>query len=475
MKLILYGAGKRCVELCKSCNDSKFKIIEIMDSNPAKWGQKIEHYIISSPRDLRQEEAKVCITVENPVIKKKIRDMLCEEYGLNTHQEIDYEELGRILCDNSEFFQKKLRNYKSSYAEEKIVFDCYASGLGLGGIESWTKQLAIELLQKESKEVYIISKAGEYIVPKELEQRVIFADRWSAEIYSREAIEALVDMIIELLPCQIITSQPGNLFIAANLIKKYFSNELKIISVIHGGKEEIYSAYIERGKSVDYYIGVSDDIVNAMIQKGIPTERLYKMSCPFNCDKEILRSYTQNIHEPIRIGYAGRIEIYQKRMDLMLKLISCLEEQGVNYRFEFAGTGTAMKDMQEEVFSNMLENKVSFLGNIERSEISVFWRRQDICVNVSDNEGRSISIIEAMGNGVIPVVTAVSGTREDITNGENGFLVDIGDYYTMAKRIGYLADNRNVLAILGKKAHDAVYPKSLMSEHLKFWIYILGL
>ena len=41
-------------------------------------------------------------------------------------------------------------------------------------------------------------------------------------------------------------------------------------------------------------------------------------------------------------------------------------------------------------------------------------------------------------------------------------------YSTKAEHIQYLEKNRRVLHQMGKLAHDSVYPKSLMSEHLKF-------
>ena len=74
-----------------------------------------------------------------------------------------------------------------------------------------------------------------------------------------------------------------------------------------------------------------------------------------------------------------------------------------------------------------------------------------------------------MGNGVVPVVTATSGVKEDITDGINGYIVPLGDYLLAVERIKYLEKHRNCLEKMGKLAHEEVYPKSLMETHVDFW------
>ena len=169
------------------------------------------------------------------------------------------------------------------------------------------------------------------------------------------------------------------------------------------------------------------------------------------------------------------MEFSQKRMDLVLNLVEILEKDKVDFSFELAGDGAARQKMEEFVSCNNLGSKVKFLGRLEREEVFDFWKKQDICVNLADYEGRSLSIIEAMGNGAVPVVTEVSGVREDIVNSVNGYIVPLEDYQTMADRIKYLTSHRERLSEMGRLAHDTVYPKSLMKSHLEFWEKIFHL
>ena len=475
-KLVLYGAGKRCIKLCGLLKQSAIEIAAILDSDCNKWGEEVEGYLIESPDKMYElKEAYVYITVGNKDMQKAIRRDLQSKYQYDLTKEIHY---NRLILDIYESNEKMKENILSKNVErnrkESFLFDCL-NGLILGGIEEWTIGICDALIKSGKENIYVIAKQGSYTIPKVLENHIVCVDRDSCEISSIKAVWDLVEVIINKLPCKVITTQPGDLMIAAYLVKCCYPDLIEIISTIRGGGVEwIYERYMDFKKCPDVYIGVSQDIREDMIQKGIRPEKVLTMSVPFACEKELNRTYTEDRLKPICIGYAGRMENAQKRMDLLLKLLAELEEKKVIYNVELAGDGVMREEMERFVVANRLTNKVKFLGRIPRSEIPAFWKRQDICVNIADYEGRSHSIIEAMGNGAVPVVTATSGVREDITDDVNGYIVPLRDYHTMAEKIVYLTEHRERLAEMGKLAHDAVYPKSRMENHLKFWEDVLS-
>ena len=56
-----------------------------------------------------------------------------------------------------------------------------------------------------------------------------------------------------------------------------------------------------------------------------------------------------------------------------------------------------------------------------------------------------------MAFGCIPIVTDVAGTKEDIVDMDNGYIIPVGDYSLMAKRIKEIDQNRKLLEIMGPK------------------------
>lgn len=58
-------------------------------------------------------------------------------------------------------------------------------------------------------------------------------------------------------------------------------------------------------------------------------------------------------------------------------------------------------------------------------------------------------MLEAMGQGVVPVVTQASGTSASITHQSNGLLSPVGDLVQMAENIRQLDIDRTLLREMG--------------------------
>lgn len=471
-RVVLCGAGKRCRVLCHILQNAYFEIVAILDNDSDKWGTMLEGYQISPLERIGDyQDIQWCITVGDRLAFEEIKNEIQLKCQAGLGNEISYNEI--IL--KSYRANSRINKYilgKNVYKNEKesILFDC-GNGLVLGGVEAWTMDVCEALINEGKESTYIISDNGIYDVSHILEKHIIPVNISHEERFEEKTVLNIIEAIIKKLPAKIVTSSTDEIMLAAHLVKCHYPDMVEVISVIHNSNENVYKDYIDFKDCSDLYIGVSQDIRNEMIQKGIEPEKIYSMTCPFVCEPILNRNYS-NVNDPLCIGYAGRMdgmEHSQKRMDLLLKLMKILKERNVYCKFELAGDGAVRHIMEEFVSSNDLYENVIFLGRLERSEMAVFWKRQDICVNLADYEGRSISIIEAMGNGAVPIVTATSGVKEDISDSINGYIVPLGDYHAMADRIEHLAQHRELLFQMGKLAHDAVYPKSLMKEHIDFW------
>jgi len=476
-KLMIYGAGNRGKNLCELLMENPaFEILCVVDGSSEKWGKKLcGRFEISAPERIRScRDAHICITVHNSRILQDIREKLEHEYHYDMAMEIEYEELVWSVFESGMSFQNNLLLQNSLH----IIFDSYM-GLGLGGIEAWTKDVCIALLDRGWKHVRILTDQHDYLIPEQLISVVDRVER-TEDNETEDGIKnflSLAGYFLERMPCTIITSRPNVELMAACTVKKKEPDKVKIISVIHMGTQDTYQKYAVFREWVDLYIGVSQDIREGMIKLGIPEKQVTSIACPFFCEEVLTRTYTTDRILPLCIGYAGRLDSItpaQKRMDLLLKFMQELADRKINFKLEIAGDGPAREAMEEFLRNKEWKTRVIFLGNITRTEISDFWKRQDVCINLADFEGRSISIIEAMGNGAVPVVTLTSGVQEDVEDGRNGYHIPLGDYHVMADRIEYLEETRERLPEMGQAAHDKVYPKSLLSVHLDFWERILG-
>lgn len=469
MDIILFGTGYIGQNLYHFLLEYDMTIQFWIDSDISKQGKKLLGLSIYGPEKLKGlKKEYVCISAKDT--GNSIYDCVLS-CGVPKDRILSYTELIiGVLNQKLPEMESNDINMISKY--NKVIFDC-TKGLGLGGVEEWSMSL-LEPMKPIGYDAFIISPLGKYQIPEMVREKVLFVDIDSEAVFSRHNMEQIYDILQKYCPCTIISKSIDDLAMVSCVIKKRNPCAIRLISVIHQGLDAVYKENQDIDEYVDRYVSVSKDIQSGMIGLGIAADKVLHTTCPVWCPERLCRDYTMDEREPIRIGYAGRLEQPQKRMDLLLKLLCELEKLQCSYQFELAGDGKYTEKIRKFIYSRCLEEKVKLLGKLDRSDIPAFWGRQDICVNIADHEGRSLSIMEAMANGAVPVVTATSGVREDINDSINGFVVDLGDYEAMAGKIHHLCHNRYLLNHMGSKAHEVIMQKSDMGTHMEFWSRVLG-
>ncbi len=465
-RIILYGFGKRGKRLYDAALSASLQIAGIIDRDKSKSGDYVGSQIISDADVLAdRKDTYLCVTIADTAIRNEVIRSLMDKYEVAEERFIDYNYLfGMLMLRNKELLKNAETVSKSDHVSNRIFFGCL-HGLGLGGIESWTINITNELERKKQQSIGIVTDSREYDVDEAVKKRVYKIDVNEKEF--KEQVLKCIDFLAANLPCTIISSQPDAFLYAAKYLKDVCLDKIKIITVIHGGTDRIYNTYSLFINVADFMIGVSKDIATAMISRGLDRGKCLYMTIPFDCPRILDRSYSKIENERLRIGYAGRIDVKQKRSDLLILLVECLEKAGINYDLSIAGDGPYLPKLTDAL--KRYGDRIKILGKINRDDMADFWKNRDVCINISDYEGRSISVIEAMGSGAVPIVTDTSGVRDDIFPPKNGFIVPIGDYQAMVDKIQFLDENRSQIEEMGQKAHDEVYQKSLMSEHIYFW------
>lgn len=462
--LVIYGAGERGRNLVSLIDSCDWEIRAVVDSNQALWGTYIGRHQIQAPETLKDmNEVTLCIT---PMFHAdSIRSRMTAIHKGKV-REISYNCLIQKIYATVDF-SDLLSAVPVYNRDNSVIFACL-DGMVLGGVQEWTKDICTKFLEEKNENTYILSTGNNGNTAAILENHMLNVDIDTGNMNSVDNLRKLIACLKEHLPCVLVTSYPYEVF-AGKLVKEAYPDKIKIIAGIRNATENNYREYIDFQECVDAYVCVSSDITREMIKRGIEEERVHTMICPVNCPGKLTRSYTTERTKPIRLGYAGRIVVSQKRMDLMEQMIENLEARKINYYFELAGEGNYLQKMQEFIIGRHLQEKVKLVGVLDKQEISVFWNDKDICINIADFEGRSRSVAEAMANGAVPVVTNTSGVKDDIRDGENGYIVPIGDYEAIADRVAELEKTRDLLSDMGMKAHEELKEKCSMDKHYRFW------
>ena len=117
--------------------------------------------------------------------------------------------------------------------------------------------------------------------------------------------------------------------------------------------------------------------------------------------------------------------IPRKNHTFLLNAIPALREQIDGLKVILPGKGTLLKDMKKLAVDLEIDDIVKFLGY--RKDIADLCRASDVYVSVSLQEGLPVSVIEAMACGLPIVASDIRGHRDNVFDGENGFLFALGD------------------------------------------------
>jgi len=158
--------------------------------------------------------------------------------------------------------------------------------------------------------------------------------------------------------------------------------------------------------------------------------------------------------QPLRVVYAGRLDQPQKRVLDLALIAKAAADLGVPLHLRIAGSGPAQSRLHAGLLAIGPRVRFEFLGTLGREALMRELAESDVFLLVSEFEGLPLGVLEAMGQGCIPVVSDVrSGVRELIENGGNGFRVAVGDIGGFASRLQQLAGDPK----LRKRLSEAAY------------------
>lgn len=141
--------------------------------------------------------------------------------------------------------------------------------------------------------------------------------------------------------------------------------------------------------------------------------------------------------EPLRLLSVGRLSP-EKGHEVLLQAFFKLRAQGMNATLTLVGDGSERIRLTELASSLGLGDRVRFTGVLLDDDLAEAMHAADIFVLPSHSEGFGVVLIEALATG-LPVVATRSGGPEDIVDGENGVLVDVGDPSALAAGIADVA------------------------------------
>lgn len=157
---------------------------------------------------------------------------------------------------------------------------------------------------------------------------------------------------------------------------------------------------------------------------------------------------------PNIINVLGRLDVFQKRHDVMIDAFSIFVKHYPTFKLVFYGDGPDKNRMEAQIKRLGIESKIEFAG-ITNTPMDVMLSSK-MFVLTSDFEGIPNSLIEAMSLGLPCISTDCrpGGAKFMIKDGVNGFLVPSGSAQEIASKMMWYMKNFLEADRIGNEARN---------------------
>jgi glycosyltransferase involved in cell wall biosynthesis len=206
-------------------------------------------------------------------------------------------------------------------------------------------------------------------------------------------------------------------------------------------------------------VGDCDTIRRLAVSFGMPNERI--VTFPWGVDLRHFSPPEQaGTHQPDHpeatqqpftlLSTRGWEPIYG--VDVIARAFVRAARQRPELHLVMLGNGSQASMLRQIFHQASVQERVHFPGQINQTDLPRYYRSADLYLSASHSDGTSISLLEALACGRPALVSDISGNREWITPGVEGWLFPDGDEIALAEAIEQAASNRSRLSQMGEAA-----------------------
>ncbi|MFC5409424.1 glycosyltransferase [Larkinella bovis] len=216
-------------------------------------------------------------------------------------------------------------------------------------------------------------------------------------------------------------------------------------------------------------VAVSNDMADQLVRLGADPKKVYRN--PYGVETRLFAGAEPEKAEKLIVS-VGRFTA-KKAPQLTIRAFDKVLDKHPDAQLVMIGDGELFESCQKLVNELQLKYAVRLLGVKPAPEIAEWLRKarlyaQHSMVNPvnSDSEGTPNTVLEASATGLPIVSTRHAGIKEAVDSGKTGFLVDEGDYESMAKYMIQLLDDPALAGKLGRNARQKMLDEYEMSDRI---------
>jgi N-acetyl-alpha-D-glucosaminyl L-malate synthase BshA len=158
-----------------------------------------------------------------------------------------------------------------------------------------------------------------------------------------------------------------------------------------------------------------------------------------------------------------------------IEILARVLEKGINTRLVMVGDGSERTNVEHRARCLGVYEKCVFVG--KQPNIVDYLSAADVLLLPSEQESFGLAALEAMACEVPVIASRVGGIPEVVTDGETGFLSEVGNVEKMAEDAARLLQDATLRREIGKRARESAVSRYrtdiIIPQYIEFYERVL--
>jgi len=213
---------------------------------------------------------------------------------------------------------------------------------------------------------------------------------------------------------------------------------------------------------------VIDNKVNLKILQDLdfPSKKIHLI--PWGVEKYWLQKrlhYKTESKKPVFISPRSHEKIY--RIDIVINVFYNFYRVNPKSKLLLLGDGSKTQNIQKQISKMGLEHAVKIIGSVSEKKYKKYLEKSNFYLSASEVDGSSVSLLQAMALGVVPIVSDIPANNQWVKNGVTGYKFSLSNYDQQIKKMAHtiLDSNQNEVSanciklIVDKADWEKNFPK----------------
>ncbi|MFN2302241.1 MAG: glycosyltransferase [Anaerolineales bacterium] len=365
--------------------------------------------------------------------------------------------------------------HRTSHALDKKVAFVLPCGLILGGVTTWSIEMCRRLANRNIPTALI--KHPDFGIPLDISipKNVVQIDTDCHPTPQAQDLLRCIPQYYESLPGIIIPNYDVAPYAACASMSIHEAEDFRVVGICHTDESFYYALLQYYEPIIHFFIAVSQEAARNL-EKLMPHRKNDIAILPYgvNVPGQFEHTYSAS-GRPLQLLYAGRLVERQKRVFDLVKLVQELTRSKVDFHLKIVGDGEQGEELRNRLLEldENIQQRVTMMGAVPPNKMPELWQSADLCVLVSKFEGTSVSMLEGMAFGCVPVVPRVSGMEAVLNYGSNGFTFPVGDIEAMARIIKHIDQDREILPPVGRQAYATILERYSYEKYVNAFLDLI--